>query len=461
MIRSFYFRLVVIVLLVVWFSIALSSFTTSKLFRFNMSDRFEERLRSSAQTTASLLQSVGPSKLDEVVPTLSKLIPMHEYELYEADGQLTASAPGAGRRLIPLEAVSRVLEGEAYTGHLERENKDEPPLPYTGFPFIAEGEKYALFVYPDTKRQIRDFENLRNQILINVLVIGSILIVIASRYLVRPVKKITEATHRIAKGDFDVSLDIRQKDELGSLAESIRHMAGELKKMEEMRQTFVSNVSHDIQTPLTSIRGFSKLLQNDALPPEERLSYLKIIEQESERLSRLSENLLKLASLESENYPFHPVPVKLDEQLRRVAVACEPLWSAKGLELRLDLPKAVVVADEDSLNQVWSNLLHNSIKFTPEGGRIDISLTTGPELVKVKIADTGIGISKQDRERMFERFFKADASRSEHGGSGLGLAIVREIVVLHGGAIDAQGEPGEGTTITVTLPLQPALNPVS
>jgi two-component system phosphate regulon sensor histidine kinase PhoR len=135
-----------------------------------------------------------------------------------------------------------------------------------------------------------------------------------------------------------------------------------------------SNVSHEIQSPLTSISGFSRALQNEGLSTEERNHYLVIIETESKRLSKLSDNLLKLTSLESKQHPFDPKAYRLDKQLRKVVLACEPQWVEKGIEMDIDLGEVEIVADEDMMNQVWVNLIHNGIKFTPIGGTIRIEL---------------------------------------------------------------------------------------
>lgn len=222
-----------------------------------------------------------------------------------------------------------------------------------------------------------------------------------------------------------------------------------------MRQDFVSNVSHEIQTPLTSISGFAKALQNnDLIVEEERSEYLDIIIAESERLSRLSDNLLKLASLDSEHHPFNAGSFNLDEQIRTIVVTCEPQWSAKGIVIDLELPEAVKIkGDEDQLKQVWMNLLSNSIKFTPEGGNIRISIDDSAADVSVTISDNGIGISPEEFNAVFQRFYKIDKSRNgNNNGNGLGLAIVKKIVSLHQGNIEVDGAVGAGTTIIVRLP---------
>lgn len=263
-----------------------------------------------------------------------------------------------------------------------------------------------------------------------------------------------EALQKIARGDFSVNLDVKMNHRWGELVEGINHMAGQLNEMEQMRQEFISNVSHEIQSPLTSISGFARALHNENLSSEERMHYLDIIETESKRLSKLSDNLLRLTSLEGKHHPMERKLYSLDRQLRQIILACELQWLEKEIEMEVALPKADIFADEDMLSQVWTNLLHNSIKFTTHGGKIDIQLHQLEQEVSIVIADSGIGIAKEDVERIFERFFKADKARNRTGGgSGLGLSIVKKIVDLHHGSICVQSQLGEGTTIAVTLPV--------
>jgi two-component system, OmpR family, phosphate regulon sensor histidine kinase PhoR len=266
---------------------------------------------------------------------------------------------------------------------------------------------------------------------------------------------IIAALERIAKGDFGVRLANHPKDNqmVNLLANSVNKMALELEQMEKIRQEFISNVSHEIQSPLTSIRGFAQALQNDQLSPEERHHYLTIIETESTRLSRVSTDLLRMAVLDSEQAKLSPTAYRLDKQIRSLVLACEPQWMAKKLDISVSLDKIEVFADEDLLSQVWQNLLYNSIKFTPEGGQILLELHQHGELVRFSIQDTGIGIAQEDQERVFERFFKADKSRTKvNGGSGLGLAITKKILELHAGEIKMVSTPGTGTTFQVQIP---------
>jgi two-component system, OmpR family, phosphate regulon sensor histidine kinase PhoR len=266
---------------------------------------------------------------------------------------------------------------------------------------------------------------------------------------------ILTAQKQIASGDFNVSMD-KNMEGLGpfsDLVDSVNKMAFELGKMEKMRQEFISNVSHEIQSPLTSIRGFSQALQNTNLSPEDQLQYLTIIENESMRLSRLSDNLLRLSSLETDTIPFEPKIYRLDRQLRSIILSCEPQWSDKKIEMDISMEEMNINADEDMMNQVWINLIHNSIKFTSEGGDISIYLCQHDDRIDVKISDTGVGISEKDQQFIFERFFKADKSRRlSIQGNGLGLSIVKKIIDIHQGTIHMKSKLGVGTTITISLP---------
>jgi two-component system, OmpR family, phosphate regulon sensor histidine kinase PhoR len=275
----------------------------------------------------------------------------------------------------------------------------------------------------------------------------------AIKELYRP---ITEGMERIASGDFDVRVENKLEADIvtGDLVKSVNRTALELKQMEQLRQEFISNVSHELQSPLTSIRGFAQALRNAQLNAEDKNHYLDIIEIETSRLSRLTENLLKLSALEAKQVKFEPKPYRLDKQIRKLILSCEPQWAAKMLDLDVSVAEVVITADEDLLSQVWLNLIYNSIKFTPQDGSIRISLQPRGDTIQFEIKDTGIGMSDEEQARIFERFYKVDLSRtrSDNSGSGLGLAIVQKIVELHKGTITVESASGVGSTFKVSLP---------
>ncbi|MGD1118430.1 MAG: HAMP domain-containing sensor histidine kinase [Dehalococcoidales bacterium] len=265
--------------------------------------------------------------------------------------------------------------------------------------------------------------------------------------------QLLNAMTRIAQGDFEVYVNPQDTNFHEDIAEGINKIAKELGSMEQLRQDFISNVSHEIQSPLTSIRGFATLLKNDSLTPEQKNHYLNIIEAESKRLSSLSDNLLKLSALETGSEPLSIKEYRLDKQLEEVALMLEPQWRGKNITMEADLEKLTIQGDEDLLSQVWVNLLHNAIKFTPEGGVVRVVLKSTNKEACCQISDTGIGIASEDLIHIFERFYKVDKSRDRAlGGNGLGLSLAKKIVELHGGHITVQSQLGKGATFTVALP---------
>lgn len=271
------------------------------------------------------------------------------------------------------------------------------------------------------------------------------------------INTVTNALNKIAQGDFDVVIPTTDlntpRTDFSGISESVNKMAKELGSMEKLRQEFISNVSHEIQSPLTSISGFAALLKNEALSAELRRHYVEVIETESRRLSKLSDNLLKLSALESDHVSFAPHEFRLDKQIESAILMLEPQWLEKGINLDISLEKLMFTGDEGLLSQVWVNLIHNAVKFTSAAGNISVILIENENAVCCSIADNGMGISEPDQIHLFERFFKVDKSRDRSlGGNGLGLALVKKIVTMHKGQIRLISALGKGTEFIITLP---------
>lgn len=271
------------------------------------------------------------------------------------------------------------------------------------------------------------------------------------------VNQLNDAFARISRGDFSVQVapqipDKNPDNPFHSLVENVNAMTESLARVEELRRQFVADVSHEFQSPLTSILGFAQALKSE-LPEDLRRHYLFIIEAEARRLSRVSELLLRLNSLEDRDGPPDPAPFRLDVLIRRVLAAMEPQWSAKNLTLDADLAEATVTGNEELWAHVWGNLVHNAVKFTPRGGGVCVRLRTDPALT-VEIEDSGIGLTDAQASRVFERFYKADESRTgADSGSGLGLALAKRIAALHGAEITVRSPGlGKGTTFAVKFP---------
>jgi signal transduction histidine kinase len=263
-----------------------------------------------------------------------------------------------------------------------------------------------------------------------------------------------EALEKIAQGNFEVFIEQDEHGHYKMLTDSINKMAKDLGSMEQLRQDFISNISHEFQSPLTSISGYAAMLHKEGATFQQ-LEYATIIEEESKRLSKLSENLLRLSALEAEGNIISKTPLRLDRQIENVVLLLEPQWKAKNIIPDTKLSKTTIYGNEDLLKQVWINLLVNAIKFTPENGDITVSLKQDGENTICTISDNGIGIAPSDQMRIFERFYKVDKSRDRSlGGNGLGLALVKKIVNIHNGNVTVESALGTGTSFKVTLPIQ-------
>lgn len=266
---------------------------------------------------------------------------------------------------------------------------------------------------------------------------------------------IFKAIDQISNGDFSIFIeeDNHKHNHLtDELITKVNNMAKQLSSMEVMRQDFVSNVSHEIQSPLTSIMGFSALLKNENLSIEERNSYLNIIDTETKRLSKLSDNLLKLSALDSGTKELQIKEYNLDRQIKDIILSLEPQWSKKNIEFEIDCPHTSINADQELMSEVWINLLNNGIKFTPNNSKLYVKIKKNESDIEVTIKDSGIGISKEEQKRIFERFYMVDKSRKRDlGGNGLGLAIIKKIIDLHNGSIKVESEIDKGAAFIVTL----------
>jgi len=296
------------------------------------------------------------------------------------------------------------------------------------------------------------------------LVLSLVLALVMARSIARPLQQISQATEAIARGDYNQRLDITSPEELRRLAESFNTMAQAVQASQQAQRDFVANVSHDLKTPLTAIRGFAQaILDGTAASPEEQQRAASIIYDEAERMSRLVGQLLDLAKLDAGQMTLAREPVDLSALLHDCAQALALQAQEKGVDLQVDAPPLPpLLGDADRLAQVFSNLLDNAIRHTPSGGRVTLhaevqQADAGPKasgVAVVTVTDTGSGIPPEDLPRIFERFYQVDKSRARRGkGTGLGLAIAKELVQAHGGTIKAESVVGLGTRFTVTLPI--------
>jgi signal transduction histidine kinase len=283
--------------------------------------------------------------------------------------------------------------------------------------------------------------------------LGTVIAVFFSKKALRPIRKIIEATHKVAGGDFNVRLDIHSIYELEELSQSFNKMVQELSTIETLRSDFINNISHEFKTPIVSISGFAKLLKDENLSESEQHEYLDIMIAESERLTTLSTNVLNLTKYESLEIVPDITGFRLDEQLRRVVIQLEPKWAEKNIRINIDANDVVYNGSSDLIQQVLLNLIDNAIKFTGVGGAIAICLSQIDSNIILSVKDEGIGMAKNTQAHIFDKFYQEDSSRTKEG-NGLGLSIIKRIVDLCSGRIEIYSEPGKGSEFVVLLPVR-------
>lgn len=449
MIKSLYTRVVLTFLVAVIGGTVVSFFVATWIFKDKLNEYLQIPLLNFGQDIVLIFDTMPFQEADNLLSQMNQLKSYDVY-VYDEAGKMKAYGDAPSDKLVD---VTKTQVRDVLDGKVVQVNPNVSSG-LVGMSLTTDKGTKAMFIEPKAVSSASFALTVILNFSTYALVIGSVVFLIAAMFLVRPIKKLTKATRHIAGGDFNVELNIKQSGELGVLARSFEEMAYDLQQLEQMRKEFVSNVSHEVQSPLTSISGYALALKQVDLTVEEKNRYLDIIMAEAQRMSKMSDSLLKLSLLESKAPPMQPVSLSLDEQIRRVIVAIQPQWMTKNIHFNLQLQSMYVMADYDQLNQVWTNLLTNSIKFSKNGDTIKISMSQEAHHVLVRITDTGIGISQEDQKRVFERFFKADRSHSpKYEGSGMGLAIVKQIVSLHKGDVRVESELGQGTTFIVTLPI--------
>lgn len=320
---------------------------------------------------------------------------------------------------------------------------------------MINGQEYYIYVQKDTSGQKSAIANSAILILGCVFLTGSIVFLVIADIIVKPLTRLTNAIKELSNGNYNVRVDNVGQDEISKLNQGFNQMARQLAKQDETRQKFISDISHEFQTPLTSIQGFANILKEEDLPKEQRVKYANIILYNSKRLSSLAKNMLQLTLLDREEIELELTNYSLVEQMNRVISTQENQAMEKNIEIVFEMPKKEIFieGDEQRLEQVWTNIISNAIKYTNEGGLITITMKKNSEDIEISIEDTGIGMSKEVVSHIFERFYREDKARNVEG-NGLGLAIVKSIVDLHHGKIDILSQVDVGTNFIVRLPIE-------
>jgi signal transduction histidine kinase len=445
-------------LIVLALSVAVYFFTA-----FYLDERLEAELTAQAAFYTAYAANLAPDErtLAGLAPTIVTLFaPQADLNVRffaASSGALLAATEDIGPQ--PSRAALMELRYRSPTVFTQP-SRDLPHRRYAaravvvGEPFDqAHGQRTigVVEVSKSTLASERFLATLRNILLVTMLaaVVASLLVsVLLARRLSGPIRDMEQATQRIAAGDLEVGLGQYPPDEIGRLAESINHMAERLKHLEAARAQFISEISHDLRTPLTAIKGLLINLM-DASGPGEQPS-LEIAERETDRLVRLVNQLLDFSRWQGGRLKLNRRPIDVGTIACAAVTLSEGRAHHRNITLKADIPPSLpaIPADPDRLQQVILNLLDNAIKFTPGGGQVTLAVTQREEEIEVSVQDTGRGMSDEDRESVFEAYH-----RGEGGGAGLGLTIARAIVEAHGGRIGIESSLGQGTRVWFTLPL--------
>ena len=380
-----------------------------------------------------------------------------------------AGQGGFGRRIVVVDAQGNVVADStgATRGQLPSSQLSR------GVPIVAKGQRVGTLIVSGSglmggmmgAPEQNFLDRVNRAVLIAGLVAGVVALLlgfIVFRGITAPLGRLTRAAHAVSEGDLSQRVQIRTGDEISDLGAAFNAMASNLERGEQVRREMTADIAHELRTPLSVIQGNLEAVLDGVYPPD--AEHIQPALDQAQLLARLVEDLRTLALAEGGQLSLNLQPTHAAELVKRIATAFEPKAAEKRVTLSASTPPALpaVRADGQRIAQVLTNLLGNALRYTPEGGRVELELRTEPLSVLVTVKDTGSGIAAEDLPHVFDRFYRADKSRSRDprsrggsgGGSGLGLAIARSIVEAHGGRIWAESKIGEGTTITFTLPIE-------
>jgi signal transduction histidine kinase len=471
MFKSFFRKHFIIYISALAVSFALLGFTMTTLFFQYFITQKERALETQGQKILSILLPLAYSRNDFFRQVQLNLLQneMQNFRFYMETRCLLVNenlevviAPNdfAQYMGVPLDqpALAPVFRGETVSLRGDLGGIFPVPMLTVALPVEVEGQIYygALLSTP--------LPQLEQTMLDVVLIMLICLVVCATltfvfmffylRSFSKPLREMSDAARVIANGDFEKRIAVATRDEVGRLGESFNAMAESLFRQEELRRGFISNISHDLRSPLTSMRGFLQALLDGTAPEGKQGHYLAIILDETDRLAKLADDILDLNKIQSPEIALEISEFDVNELIRKTARMFEKRIVDKAIDLTLTFAEEAnrVRADRDKILRVLYNLLDNAVKFSRPGGRIAVETTVADKKVLVSVKDTGLGIRPEDQQRVFDRFFKADASRGEDTkGSGLGLAIVRAFMIAHGETVTLRSGLGEGSEFVFSL----------
>lgn len=445
--KSIYSKLIIGFLLTSLLSFSICCFFTIRSYNRDSDQLALEELEHSSNHIADLIKLIDDKNQDKILADYSETSEMSF--TVTCEGQ-TKSYGHVNKKLILKDDELKTLATSK-----EKSLRSEGIISQYAKAFKIDNQTYVITVQKDFSATKDIFMKSYTSAAIIFMMTGSIVFLIVADIIVKPISRLTKVTDELAKGNYKVRVNYEGKDEISSLYASFNQMAVRLAKQETIRQQFISDVSHEFQTPLTAISGFATILKNENLTDEQRQKYADIILFNSNRLSHLSKNMLQLTLLDGEDTSLDKSEFPLIEQLNRVIEMEDNAALSKDIEIEFIHPKKefIIEADESRMEQVWINLLSNAIKYTNEHGVVTVEVRRTPTELQVRFEDTGVGMSQDAVSHIFERFYRQDKSRTIEG-NGLGLSIVKRIIDLHHYKIDVESQEDVGSVFTVYIPYE-------
>lgn len=445
--KSIYSKLIIGFLLTSLLSFSICCFFTIRSYNRDSDQLALEELEHSSNHIADLIKLIDDKNQDKILADYSETSEMSF--TVTCEGQ-TKSYGHVNKKLILKDDELKTLATSK-----EKSLRSEGIISQYAKAFKIDNQTYVITVQKDFSATKDIFMKSYTSAAIIFMMTGSIVFLIVADIIVKPISRLTKVTDELAKGNYKVRVNYEGKDEISSLYASFNQMAVRLAKQETIRQQFISDVSHEFQTPLTAISGFATILKNENLTDEQRQKYADIILFNSNRLSHLSKNMLQLTLLDGEDTSLDKSEFPLIEQLNRVIEIEDNAALSKDIEIEFIHPKKefIIEADESRMEQVWINLLSNAIKYTNEHGVVTVEVRRTPTELQVRFEDTGVGMSQDAISHIFERFYRQDKSRTIEG-NGLGLSIVKRIIDLHHYKIDVESQEDVGSVFTVYIPYE-------
>lgn len=456
--RSLYSKFMVITVFIMIISGLIAFLAVNTYYHQKLKGENDEKNMAIVKSIATFIDSTDELDLENYLETQSAV----GYKLYVVNKKKEETQYGAPFRVDNLsqEAVDQVLAGKAYHGMRDLPGEtfvtgffSDELANTVGVSFTYDGQAHALFLRPDIKMLFSEVHVILGGMVLIMAILSLIAMMILARKLIDPITELTAATKKVGEEKYSGRLPINRKDEIGQLARSFQQMTEKLSENDRIRKEFISDVSHDFQSPLLNIKGYAELLLDKELSEEQRKSYALVIQSETERLSSLTKQLLLLTSLDQLSSPLELTTFGLNEQLKETVRKYRWLLEEKNLTLSMDLDEVNFTGDPAFLEKVWENLISNALKYSISEGTIEIDLREQANNVIVTVSDNGIGIRESEMERIFDRFYRADDSRTQKtSGTGLGLSIVQQVVKLHRGTIEVTSKNSGDTIFIVTLP---------